>query len=143
MHIGHKTDPLSEYEGENHFIVLPITQFVRKDGGLAVIHSYTKEVFNNNPTIEKYWGYLVNSGVFAPVFRRTGAIFLGLPDRKHYASKLSEELVELSLIYLAEIASEEDHNLFYLPADFGEDKAALLDSINHLNNVVVLEESAE
>jgi hypothetical protein len=108
-----------EYVGAENFFVLPITSFVRADGGLALVHPFSKEVSGRFPDLQKRWGYFITSGVVPPTYRTSTVNFIGLPDREHYASKINPEILEGSLYLLNEKSKDNPDVLFYLVEPLG------------------------
>lgn len=132
-----KTDePIENYEASNNYIVLPITQFVRKDGGLVFTHE-TSKFFSEKYQINRYWGYLVSQGIQYPVYRGKNTNLLGLPTQQHYKSAFSSELLVNSLLWLSELAEANRDYLFYL-SGLDEYLSIIKDTIQDVN-VIYLE----
>ena len=143
VNIGNKTEPLHTYESPNTIIVLPITQFIRKDGGVVVVHNYSKETMSRYPHMSKQWGYLVSQGVFSPSSRSDTYNYIGLPDRTHYAAAVNEDLVSASLTYIGDLAEALRLSYIYLPLDFGWEPERLVAYLDGVPNVVLLREVEE
>lgn len=109
-----KTDePIENYEQSDNFVVVPITLYTRKDGGLVFVHELAK-LFDNKYNLSKKWGYLVSSGIHYPVYRTDNTNLIGLPIQKHYKSAFDVELFTEGLFYLSEFASGYKDYLFYI-----------------------------
>lgn len=140
MIIAVPDEPIWEYEREDNVIVIPITKFVRKDGGVVFVEELAKSAGERYPTLANRWGWLLNNGVSNPVFRQANTNLLGLPDRKHYASKPDAELVEGSLWYLSEQAMENPKFVYYLVGPLGGEEFmdAHKEILDEATNVVLL-----
>lgn len=108
-----------EYAAKDTFLVVPITEHVRKDGGLVLVDDFAKEASTKYPDLQKRWGYFLSNNVSSPTYRRMNVNLLGLPDRSHYASKPNPETVESSLYLLKEVCEENPVYLFYLYGELG------------------------
>lgn len=116
----YKTDEdFWEYASKETFLVVPITEHVRKDGGLVVVDEFAKEAAEKYPDLQKRWGYFISNNVATPTYRRMEVNLIGLPDRSHYASKPNLETVESSLYLLKEVCEENPQYIFYLYGELG------------------------
>lgn len=122
MIIGYPEKNIWEYAQRDNFIVIPVTGFVRKDGGIAAVHPVTKEAYELHPILPKKLGYLFSQGVTAPTHRTKSVNLIALKDREHYASKPSPEIVSESLLILNEVSLENRDYVFYLPGFLGGDE---------------------
>lgn len=138
MVIGYPDKDIWEYAHRDNFIVIPVTGFVRKDGGIAAIHPVTKEAYELYPMLPKKLGYLFANGVTAPTHRTKNVNLIALKDREHYASKSIESVVSESLMILNEVSSENRDYIFYLPGFLGgEEFSKLHEEILSSDRIVV------
>jgi hypothetical protein len=103
-----------EYEGENNFIVLPITRFVRKDGNLAAISDVTKLFFERYINLSKKWGYMVSQEIPYPSYSTKSTNLIGIPNKNHYASALNNKMFEDGLWYIREESLLKTNFVFYI-----------------------------
>jgi hypothetical protein len=127
-----------EYEGKDNVIILPITQFVRKDGNLAVLSSVTKDVFEKYPILPKKWGYMISQGVPYPSYTISSSAFIGIPNKKHYASALDEELINSGIWYVLEEAMLKQEKIFYLVEEEFMNSEILIERYKNIDNIVLL-----
>lgn len=136
--IANIENTILEYEGEGNVIILPITQFVRKDGNLAVTSENTKLFIEKYPSLPKKWGYMVSNGVPYPSFGTSGTGLMGIANKPHYASAYRWELYEEGMWYVAEQALMNPNTIFYIPEEDFIDASKLKSIFENLENVVYL-----
>ncbi len=102
------------YSGQNNFLVIPITRYLRQDGYITLIDPIAKEAEQLHPPLRRIWGYLVDAGIKLPVYSRGIYNLVGAATRHHYASKPDQEIVIESLNLLVELADSNPEYLFYL-----------------------------
>jgi hypothetical protein len=124
MRIGHpeENETIWDYQGRDNFIVIPITGFVRKDKALTFIHPVAKQAEEKFPKLAAKWGYLVSSGIYAPIHRTKYLNLLGLKDRQHYAAAPDESTISASLMFLNELSWDNPRYVFYLDGFLGGDE---------------------
>lgn len=107
------------YSGQENFLVIPITSYIRKDGNLVLVSDEGKEAATQFQDLQKVWGYLVGRGVPLPTLRRRGVNLVGVMDREHYASNPNKDFLETSLYLLREMSESNPNYLFYLLGPLG------------------------
>lgn len=137
MHKAFTDEPLINYAGDDNLLVVPITGFVRKDGHVALVDEDAKLISEKYPEMTKYFGYMVQNDITAPVFRREGINVLGIVDRGHYASALDVDLVSEGIMRIADAADEYQDMLVYL-FPFGGDEDTNKEMFAESKNVVLL-----
>lgn len=136
--IADKENSIFDYEGEKNTIILPITQYVRKDGNIVAKNRITKLFFDKYPTLSKKWGYMVSQMVDYPTYSTAHTSLLGLPSKNHYASASDEELIEAGLWYLKEQALIKNDYVFYIEENEEFPKEKLVKFFEDLDNIVML-----
>jgi hypothetical protein len=134
---------LFEYEGEYNFITLPITQFVRKDGNLAIVSPTTKLFFEKYPQLPKKWGYMISNDVIYPSYTNSKTNLLGIPNKKHYASAVSEEIFKEGLWYIKEESLLKTNFVFYIMYEDFMNEEIIKEIFKESENVVLLKESED
>jgi hypothetical protein len=129
-----------EYEGEGNIIILPITQFVRKDGHLAIISDNTKLFFEKYPHLSKKWGYMISNEIPYPSYITNTTNLIGLPNKNHYASAINWELFEEGLWYVKEESLLKPGFIFYLIEEVFMNKNRLKEIFKDSENMVLLTE---
>ncbi len=129
-----------EYEGENNVVLLPITRFVRKDGNLAVTSSITKSFMEKYPNLPKKWGYMVKADIPFPSYKTSTTNLLGLANRNHYASAISEEEFESGLWYVKEESLIKPEYVFYLVEEDFMDIEKIKEIFKESDNFVLLKQ---
>jgi len=112
-------EPLWNYAGEKNYLVIPISEYIKRDGRLSIVGADATEALTRFPDLPIVWGYFVGRGIQAPTFRRRGINLIGGLERKHYASKPSPEVVRGSLYLLREAAEDSPDFLFYFNGPLG------------------------
>jgi len=130
-------DSFFSYAQYDNVLVLPITGFVRKDGGLVFVDEHAKEAAEEHPQLARMMGWLVKQDVPTPYYRKGDINFLGLRTREHYAGKDDAQLIEESLWYLNGEAIEKPGMVFYL-YPLNEDLELHRKILGQLPNVVLL-----
>jgi hypothetical protein len=127
-----------EYEGETNYVILPITQFVRKDGNLAIVSEVSKVFFEKYPNLSKKWGYMISQEIPYPSFTTKTTNLLGVPNKTHYASAVNEEIFEEGMWYVKEESLLKSNFIFYLIEESFMDKNKLKEIFKGSENVVFL-----
>lgn len=138
MIIADLENSVFDYEGRDNVIILPITKFVRKDGNLAVVSEITKSVFEKYPILPKKWGYMISQNVPYPSYKTNSSYFIGIPNKKHYASAFDEELFKNGIWYLFEDAMVKQENVYYIIEDDFIEASSLSEVFKNLDNIVFL-----
>jgi hypothetical protein len=143
MIIANSEPDLISYEGQKNVIVLPITKFVRKDGGVAIVDDTSKIFLNKYPSLSKKWGYMVSMGIPFPSYSTNKTNLVGIPDRDHYASAFNESLLMFGLWYIREQAISKTDKIFYTfswPMDLLKTTFEDIDNIVYLKRKEVSDE---
>lgn len=143
MIIANKENSIFDYEGEQNVIVLPITNYVRKDGNLVVKNELTKQFFEKYSNLSKKWGYMISQGVEYPSYSTSTTQLLGISDRKHYASSFDEEKLISGLWYIKEQALLNPNLVFYIEEQQEIDKNILQEIFEFSDNIVMLRKEHE
>lgn len=137
MNVFKTDEPLVNYAGPENLLVIPITSFLKKDGSVTLIDEEAKLLAEKYPDLPEVFGALMSQGVPAPVYRREDVNVLGIIDREHYASGVSEELVAEGLVQIADSAQDYRNFLVYL-FPFGGDEETTRDMLDDCKNVILL-----
>lgn len=129
-----------DYMAEDNFLVIPISEYVKKSGELSTYGEFGKSAAEKYPSLLSQWGYFLNAGVELPVYRipNKGGL-LGGVEKEHYASAMSEELVYRSLLHINEFVLNNPTVFVYLPGWLGgEDFQELHEKTLQSDRIVVL-----
>lgn len=133
-----KTDePLINYRGPENLLVIPITTFLKKDGRVTLVDSDAREIAEAYPDLPTVFGTLISLGVPCPVYRNEDINVLGVPDREHYASSVSEEMVAEGLMHIRN-SSEDYRNFLVYLFPFGGNRELTEEMLEDRTNVILL-----
>lgn len=132
-----------EYEGEYNSIILPITQFVRKDGNLAIVSDVTKLFFEKYTQLPKKWGYMISNEIPYPSYTTSKTNLIGIPNKKHYASAIDYKIFEEGLWYIKEESLIKTNFVFYIIYEKFMKEKAIKEMFKNSENVVLLKESED
>lgn len=141
--IANLENTIFDYESEKNSIILPITNFVRKDGNLAVVSEVSKMFFEKYPQLSKKWGYMVSNNVPYPSYSTKNTNLIGIPNKNHYASALNHEMFNEGLWYIKEESLVKNEIIFYLIQEDFMNIDSIKEIFNESNNVVLLREKGE
>lgn len=119
MRLVRTNEDIWSYADKENLIVVPINNFVRKDGGLAISGKLAKGLEERLPALSSRWGYLVKSGVEMPTYRTSHLSLVGLKDREHYASRPDPQIISDSLHLLNETSMNSPEYVYYLSGYLG------------------------
>jgi hypothetical protein len=114
MIIANSEPDITSYEDKNNVIILPITKFVRKDGGIALVDEVSKIFLSKYPSLSKKWGYMTSMGIPFPSYSTNKTNLVGISDREHYASAFNESLLMFGLWYIREQSLSKPDKVFYM-----------------------------
>lgn len=137
MNVFKTDEPLVNYSGSENLLVIPITSFLKKDGSVTLVDEDAKLLAEKYPDLPAVLGALLAQGVPTPVYRREDINILGVIDREHYASSVSQELVAEGLFQIADSAEDYGNFLVYL-FPFGGMEELTKEMLGDCKNVILL-----